>query len=123
MSEETKEHIVLVYKEAAELAQTYTRDDVLLFSESSKDELQEAYANATNYTNKYLVAQKDLQFILVTLNIAKGNLDPVTPRGQLDLRVITDMVEKVKSLLEVYKSINETQKHILTYYEKNNLIF
>ena len=123
MSEETKAQIIAVYRQAYELSTTYVPEQVLSFSDSDKEELQEAYAYAVNYTNKYLAAQKDLHFIITTLTVNKADIDATTPRGQVDTRAIDKMIAEVSSLLVTYKDILDSQKHIINYYEKTNLIF
>lgn len=123
MRADTKDSITRVYAEAQNLAKVYSCKDVCLLNEYDKDSLQAAYAEEINHTNQYLLKQRDLQFVLSWLTENKLKIVGGTAESDRRLNEIKAYEDAVKSLLEVYKTILLSQKNILTYYEKVNLLF
>lgn len=105
------------YMEAKVLAEKYSFGDVWLNTGERLKDISDEYAKQINFTNKYRQKEKDLLFVLTLLQEAKSNIQN-TPRGQTTIRTIETYIDNIKSLLNVYKKIDEIQTSILRYYDR-----
>lgn len=117
MNQKIVDKIGNIYKEAKELAEKYSFGDVWLNTGEKLKDINDEYAKQINFTNKYRQKEKDLLFILTILQEAKGNVQN-TPRGQNSIKIIDTYIDNIKSLINVYKKIDEIQTSILRYYDR-----
>ena len=117
MNQKLLDKIGNIYKEAKVLAEKYSFSDVWLNTGEKLKDISDEYAKQINFANQYRQKEKDLLFILSLLQEAKSNIQN-TPRGQSTIKTIDTYTDNIKSLLNVYKKIDEIQTSILRYYDR-----
>lgn len=92
--------------------------NVLSLSDSTPDELAEAYRDVVNYNNKLAYYGKTVKFLISELVEKRDMIDKATPNGSSGVKQIQNILNYLYALDKALDEISSGVFYSIKYYEK-----